>query len=189
MSRTPSAEAHTKVLAAALRLIGERGIDATSMDAIAAESGVSKATLYKHWTNKDALLFEVIENLSEKLPDFDSGDAKTDLRNLLRHLAQSRKRDELGRIWPRVIGYAAGNRDFAKGLRNFVPRKRAIARILERAIEAGELKEQIDPDLAMDLLIGPVMHRRFVSLDAIPAKLPEQVVNCFWQVFATNRPR
>ena len=38
-----------------MQLFSERGIDATSMDAIAETSGVSKATIYKHWQDKDAL--------------------------------------------------------------------------------------------------------------------------------------
>jgi AcrR family transcriptional regulator len=48
------------VLRAALELFGERGIDATSMDAIAQTSGVSKATIYNHWPNKEALLMDVM---------------------------------------------------------------------------------------------------------------------------------
>ena len=48
------------MLRAALDLFGERGIDATSMDAIAQASGVSKATIYNHWADKEALLMEVM---------------------------------------------------------------------------------------------------------------------------------
>ena len=51
MARTPSKEAHEKVLKAVLPLIGERGVEGTSMDSIAAAAGVSKATVYKHWEN------------------------------------------------------------------------------------------------------------------------------------------
>ena len=135
------------------------------MDAIAAESGVSKATVYKHWANKDALLIEVIENLSEKLPEFDSGNAKEDLRLFLRYLAQARKREELGRIWPRVISYAMSNPEFAKALRSFSFAAAAAADCadFEASGEEGELTSGIDADLAMDLLIGPIMHRRFVD--------------------------
>ncbi len=55
MARPRSAQAHKKVLDAAVLLFSERGIDATSMDAIAETSGVSKATIYKHWQDKDEL--------------------------------------------------------------------------------------------------------------------------------------
>ncbi len=56
MVRPRSAQAHKKVLDAAVQLFSDRGIDATSMDAIAETSGVSKATIYKHWPDKDALV-------------------------------------------------------------------------------------------------------------------------------------
>ena len=59
MGRPRSAEAHTKVLLAAVHLFAEQGIEATSMDSIAEASGVSKATIYKHWQDKDALCLEV----------------------------------------------------------------------------------------------------------------------------------
>jgi len=190
VARTPSKEAHDKVLRAALRLIGDRGIEATSMDAIAAESGVSKATVYKHWATKDALLLEVIGTMTEKIPEFDSGDAKADMRSFLRHVAQSRKREELGRLWPRVISYAMSNPEFAKALQHFsfAPRRNQIAGILERAVRSGKLKRGIDPDFAMDLLIGPLMHRRFVEPEGVPPEMADRVTDYFWQVFgATNK--
>jgi AcrR family transcriptional regulator len=188
VARTPSKEAHDKVLKAALRLIADRGVEATSMDAIAAESGVSKATVYKHWANKNALLVEVI-GLSETLPEFDSGDAKADLQAFLRHLAQGRKREELGRIWPRVISYAASNPEFAQVLRDvsFGPRWQRIARILKQAAKSGELRSGIDSDLAMDLLIGPIIHRKFVDHQSIPVELADRVVDYFWEVFRKKR--
>ena len=55
MARTPSKQAHNKVLEASLELFAEQGIDATSMDAISEASGVSKATIYKHWKDKGDL--------------------------------------------------------------------------------------------------------------------------------------
>ena len=140
---------------------------------------------------KNALLLEVIETVSERLPDFNSGDAKTDLRNLLRHLAQAKKKDELGRIWPRVIGYAAANPDFARGMQIsvFEPRRREISRILDRGIKAGQLTKRIDADRAVDLLVGPIMHRRFVSMDQIPPAMPDEVVDYFWKIFGKNGSR
>ena len=77
MVRPRSIEAHEKVLHAALDLFAERGIDATSMDAIAQSSGVSKATIYKHWADKEALLIDVmlmVNGLDREPEDVDSGD-------------------------------------------------------------------------------------------------------------------
>ena len=64
MARTRSASAHEKVIWAAAELFAERGVDGASMDAIAEESTVSKATIYKHWADKNALLLEVLEQIN-----------------------------------------------------------------------------------------------------------------------------
>ena len=82
MTRGLSQYAHEKVLATAAELFAERGIDATSVDSIAAASRVSKATIYKHWVDKEALCLEVmvhVHRLDEGPPEIDSGDLKADL--------------------------------------------------------------------------------------------------------------
>src|SRR5215831_15652280 len=76
MARTRSLSAHRKVLDAALELVADAGVEATSMDAIARKSGVSKATIYKHWADKDALLLEMMAVAAglHTRPKFDSRD-------------------------------------------------------------------------------------------------------------------
>jgi AcrR family transcriptional regulator len=92
---------------AALALFGERGIDAASMDAIAEKSGVSKATIYKHWQDKDALALEALSlmfGLDEEPPRFDSGDLCRDLVDALTYqpaAARQRRQLFLGG-WPRL---------------------------------------------------------------------------------------
>ena len=110
MARGLSQRAHQKVLEAALDLFAERGIDATSVDSIAAASGVSKATIYKHWADKDALCMEVlvyIHELDEGPPDLDSGDLKADLIAYLVYEPTPRKADLQKRIMPHLIAYSA----------------------------------------------------------------------------------
>ncbi len=182
MARTPSAAAHEKVLEAAIELIGERGIEGTSMDAIAQRSGVSKATVYKHWADKEALCIDVIGKLRTLPPEFRSGDARQDLIGLLHHLSLANKPDKLMKIWPRIIGYAVANPEFAHALQehSFGPRRAQIERILGEATERGELQEGIDPDFAADLLVGPIMHRKMTG-GQVPPNFPEDVVESFWR--------
>ena len=180
MARTPSAAAHGKVLDAAIRLIEERGIEGTSMDAIAQLSGVSKATVYKHWKDKETLCVDVIESLREPPPQFSSGDARQDLIGYLSHLTKVDKPERLMKIWPRIIGYAAANPKFGTALQehSFGPRRAQIARILAEGAQRGQLPPGIDPNFAMDLLVGPIMHRRFAG-NLLTADFPEQVVDTF----------
>src|ERR1700716_3499912 len=90
MARTRSASAHQKVLSAALELVAERGVNATSMDAIAQKSGVSKATIYKHWADKDALLLDIMAEVHglHARPVFDSGNTREDMIAVLSYKPQ-----------------------------------------------------------------------------------------------------
>jgi len=86
MARPRSQEAHERVLLTALDLFGTRGIDATSMDAVAHASGVSKATIYNHWANKEALLLDVmlmLHGLNRDAEEVDTGDICRDLATVL----------------------------------------------------------------------------------------------------------
>ncbi len=190
MARTPSKEAHAKVLKAVLELVGERGVEGTSMDAIAAAAGVSKATVYKHWENKKALLVDAIRVQVEKSPTFGSGNVRKDLTDFLTYLAQKTKSQEPAGIWPKIISYAASNSDFGKALQEilFAPRRERLMEMLTVGAAAGELVPNIDPDLALDLLVGPVMHHRFVNNNKVPPELPEQVVAAFFRAFAPTIP-
>lgn len=82
------------------------------MDAIAAASGVSKATAYKHWANKDALLIDVIRKQSAGYPAFESGHPREDMIDLLRHLAQKVKSAELARIIDHPFREVSGHMPF-----------------------------------------------------------------------------
>src|SRR5215475_10615876 len=112
MARPRSIAAHRNVLEAALSLFAERGIDATSMDAIAETSGVSKATIYKHWRDKDKLCLEVLcylHGVDEEPPIFDSGDFRADLIAQLNYQPAAHRKEMKERIMPHLIAYSSRN--------------------------------------------------------------------------------
>src|SRR5689334_21037432 len=121
MARTRSASAHKKVLEAALALAAEHGIDATSMDAVSRKSGVSKATIYKHWTDKDAMLLEMMAEASglTQRPVFDSGDTRADMLAVLAY-QPAEHRELRERIMPHLIAYSARNPQFGMAWRKMV---------------------------------------------------------------------
>src|SRR5580692_5117661 len=152
MPRPPSTQAHEAVLETALKLIADCGIEGTSVDAIAEVSGVSKATIYKHWKNKEALCLEAIGRLKPDLPLFRSDNPRADAVALLRHLAVSQKPEALGRIWPRIMTYAASHPEFARAFCEHISdgRHSQISDLLRRAVANGELCPGLDVDLALD---------------------------------------
>ena len=165
MTRTRSQEAHEKVVKAALELFGEHGIDATSMGAIARESGVSKATIYKHWADKEALLMEVmlyVHGLPAEPQDVDTGDLELDLATVLSRKPPDEFEQARARMMPTLIAYSAVHQEFGQAWRHRVmdPPQQCLKRILRRAVERGLLEPDLDIDFAMALLLGPVMFRR-----------------------------
>jgi AcrR family transcriptional regulator len=195
MARKRSAAAHRKVLEAALNLFAERGIDATSMDSIAEASGVSKATIYKHWPDKETLCLEVLgylHGLDEETPVFNSGDLRADLIAQLNYQPGAQRQQMKERIMPHLIAYSARNRAFGDEWRTRVlerPRAQFKA-ILKRGMQQGKLSKLIDFDIANAMLIGPMLYRHiFVNRlgGKLPVDLASHVVDAF--LAAYGKPR
>ena len=164
MARPRSKEAHKKVINAAVELFSERGIDATSMDAIAESSGVSKATIYKHWPDKDALCLEVmgyLHGLDEEPPVFDSGDFRADLIAQLQYQPAMDRKALREKMTPHMIAYASHNRALGAVWRARVvePARVALANIIKRGEKRGALRKGIDPEIGIALLLGPMIYR------------------------------
>jgi AcrR family transcriptional regulator len=195
MVRTRSTQAHEKVLEATLALF-ERGIDTTSMDAIAEKSGVSKATIYKHWQDKDALALEALSlmfGLDEEPPKFDSGDLRQDLVDALTYQPSPERQEMKNRMMPHVMAYAARNRRFGEQWRTRVierPQTR-LKNLLKRGIEQRQLVSKINLDTGLALLLGPMLYWHiFVgkkSLAPMPRDLATEVVSAFWKVYGRER--
>lgn len=192
MPRSPSANAHQKVLHAAIALIAERGVDSTSMDAIAAKSGVSKATIYKHWSDKDALLLEVMAevNCLNNRPSFDSGNIRNDMIAVLSY--RPREHAEMReRIMPHFIAHSKCNQSFGQAWRRMAmePPRRELKHLLKAGIRKGELSRTLDLDLSIALLLGPILYWYIFLRDSEeePAGLAEGVVDSFFRAFGAAR--
>ncbi len=189
MARGLSERAHQKVLDTAAELFSERGIDATSVDAIAAASKVSKATIYKHWADKEALCLEVlvhVHRLDEGPPDLDSGDWKEDMIAFLTyepapHLAAIQKK-----LLPHLVAYSARNREFGRAWRARVMEKArmGIKELLQRGAERGIFPAVLDQDLGVALLFGPMMFRHICSGSMDKDWLARGAVEAYWRAHA-----
>jgi AcrR family transcriptional regulator len=195
MPRPRSEEAHTKVLEAALALFSRSGIDATSMDAIAAESGVSKATIYKHWPDKDRLAMEVISwlyGLDEEIEMPQIGNLRDDLIAALSYRPDERCEEQRERLIPHLIAYSVRNQVFGIAWRERVRNRHCtyLTQVLRAAIERGEVDPNLEMGTAVALLFGPLMYRQiFVANSRREKASPEfiaQIVESFVQTHARD---
>lgn len=163
MGRIRSVDAHNRVLDAALELFVERGIESTTMDALAAASGVSKATIYKHWPQgKEPLLMElllVVSGAAIEVEEQDAGDLYADLVRVLTDKPRYERPEDKNRLMPQMIAYSATHQEFGKAWRARVMEapKRRVKRILEQAMKDGRLAGTPEMNVCYALLIGPLM--------------------------------
>jgi AcrR family transcriptional regulator len=192
MARGLSQRAHNKVLDATMQLVAERGIDKTSVDAIAAASGVSKATIYKHWADKDALCLELlmhVHGMDEGPPKLDSGDLKADLKAYLLYEPPKKKAELQKKLIPHLLAYSVRNEEFGRAWKvQVMDRARSdLKQFLRRGIERGDFPAVLDLDLAVALLLGPMMYRHIFGPGIDRVWLAEGAVESFWNAHARAR--
>ena len=190
MARPRSQEAHERVLRAALELFGERGIDATSMDAIAQTSGVSKATIYNHWANKEVLLIDVmlmVNGLDRDPDDVDTGDVCKDLTTVLTRRPPDQFDGARERMMPAMIAYSAVHREFGEAWRHRVmePSRVALKRILRRGMKRSQLPATLQMDTAMALLLGPLLYGHIFHKESHPEPFDfgGEAAKSFWRAY------
>ncbi len=191
MPRGLSQRAHQKVLETAAELFADRGIDTTSMDAIAAKSGVSKATIYKHWSDKDALCMEVmmyLQRLDEGPPKIDSGDWRADAVAFLTYEAPPRTEAIKRRLMPHLIAYSARNEEFGRAWRaRAVEHLRGgLKELIRRGIDRQIFSPLLDEELAVALLLGPMVFRHIFRGSVDKEWLARGAVDLFWRANARN---
>jgi AcrR family transcriptional regulator len=193
VARSRSTRAHQKVLDAALKLFAADGIDATSMDAIAAASGVSKATIYKHWRDKEALCLEVLATLHglDEPPVTKTGDSRTDMIAVLSRRPEAHRSDLHGRLMPHLMAYAARNPEFGKAWRASMmrPARTRLTQLLRRAMAEGVFPADLNLDVSVALLMGPMIYRHVMALmdRKLPGDMAERVVDAFWRAYSVGR--
>ena len=155
-------EARKRILDSAAHLLEHKCIDDITVDAIAEHSGAGKATVYRWWPNKAAVLIEAFrERISRDLPFPDTGDFRQDLRQQLQNFTEIIYWGKRGRVFRSFIAGAQADPEMAKAFRDvWIRPRRAEARMLfEKYIANGIARPDLDPDLAVEIMFSPLYYR------------------------------
>ena len=161
------------VLQATLDVIAEQGVTGISVDTVAARSGVSKATIYRHWGSRARLLFAAISSLQPDTLEPDTGSLRDDLSALLHHLVAYFDTPTVARVFPSFLDAAVRDPELAT-LRQQTLRlaRTSFERVVQRGIDRGELPADVDVHLVVDLARGPIIYRRVVAqTPVVPADI------------------
>ncbi|MGI5215333.1 TetR/AcrR family transcriptional regulator [Plantactinospora sp. CA-290183] len=178
--RPRSIRADEAILEAALDLLAEGStIEALSIEAIATRAGVGKATIYRRWTGKEALLQDALRRLKPPPSEPPGRSVREDLVTLVG--ASGHNPDpRVGRIMPCLMPTINRSPEQYRLYQELVePRRRMLREVLRRGVETGELRADLDPELTVALLTAPLVMQRLLranpNLDE--QDLPERLVD------------
>jgi AcrR family transcriptional regulator len=176
--RPRDARADDVILDAAVEILAEQGPSGFTVDAVAARAGVGKATIYRRWSSRGALLLDTAHHRIGLEPtDPDTGSLADDLVAILVELGKKLRETHAGRVLPVVMSEAAVNPEMRPILASFVAdRRRLPTAIIERGIARGELPADTDVEFLLDILGGPVFFRVLLSDTPVDEPVVRRVV-------------
>ncbi|MEK5034355.1 TetR/AcrR family transcriptional regulator [Paenibacillus sp. FSL R7-0302] len=163
--RPRNTEAKNAILNASYELLLKTGFGAVTVEKIAEQAQVSKATIYKWWPNKAAVVMDgYLYAANARLPIPDTGSAKKDILIHAGTLAQFLTSRE-GKVITELIGEGQSDTGLAEAYRSryFGPRREEARKLFERGIAQGELKQGLDIGSCIDLVYGPIFYRLLLT--------------------------
>ena len=184
--RPRSTKAHAAILHAAIAVIRDVGYDAAGMELIAARAGVGKATIYRRWACKESLVAEALEHLVLRFSAPDTGTTRDDLRAVIRQSMGMYQDPATSALLSGLVAAMARSESIADAVRNgfIAARRDQMRRVLRRGIERDDLDRDLDEDLALDFLSGPLTYRGLISGAAIDEHFVHAVVDAAMRAFA-----
>jgi len=169
--RPRSEESRRSILRSTLKLLKqEGGFPELTIEAIAADAGVGKTTVYRWWPSKAALVADAFSaSADDELRFPDTGNVRSDMSLQMRRLIRIFRSDR-GKIVAALLAGGQSDEELIEAFRErfLWPRRRQAYQTLQRGIDRSELSADSDLDLILDSLYGPIYMRfliRHAKLD------------------------
>jgi AcrR family transcriptional regulator len=163
--RPRSAEAEQAILNATLRMLGTQGVAGTTIEGVAADAGVGKTTIYRRWRTKTDLILAALSDIVPSGDPPDTGSMAGDMAALAeiqqRRLAGSRLSGIVPRVLAESMSHPELHGDFVD--RVVEPFRDLLRLFIERGIERGELRPDLEVEPLVDLLHSIPIYRMLVS--------------------------
>jgi len=156
--RPRDARADSAILDAVIALLsGGQSATSISIEAVAAKAGVGKATIYRRWPNKEALLIDAVATMKGPLPEPRGESAREDLIMLVAGMRNVRS-EKYGKATACLLPELVRSPEMLRVYQGVVePRREVMRGVLRRGIETGELRADLDLELTLLMLSGPAL--------------------------------
>ncbi len=177
-----SAVSHEQILDAVEAILREKSVRDLTMEEVARRAGVGKPTLYKWWPSKAVLVLDLFEERmvgSLAVPDTVTAEEaiRTQVAELIRLL-----NGFFGKVARELIAEGQSDPNVLREYRErYVSKRRAFTReVIERAKASGEFPPNVDPELLIDQIYGPIYYRLMLQHEPLDADFGRQVVDAVW---------
>ena len=172
----PRSEASEEaILAATLQLLTEKPLRNISMEEIARKAGVGKATIYKWWPSKAYVALDAfLRKANQMMPTPDTGSVRRDFLEQVRSLMVFYS-SPAGHILGQFVAEAQSDKEFAALYRErfLKPRREATGVIFDRGVQRGEIDQNLDRELVLDLIYAPAVYRLMVGHAPLDRKVAD----------------
>jgi len=187
--RPRSEDARRAILRSTLKLLQHTGFPDLTIEAIAADAGVGKATVYRWWPHKGALVVDAFaSSTAHKLHFPDTGSVYQDMSLQMKQVIAI-FRSRRGRIVAALLGGGQSDPELLEAFRErfLWPRRREAYKTLRHGIARGELPESLDLDLVLDILYGAIYMRFLIRHAELSESYVERVCRLVLEGAAGNR--
>lgn len=170
--RPRNARADATIIEAFLDLVSEgQSADAISMEAVAAKAGVGKATIYRRWASKEALLIDAVATMKGPLP-VPAGESVRDDLVLLIAAMRSKGSEKYGRVTACLFPEILKSPEIHQAYQSVIePRRNVMRDVLRRGLTTGELRADLDVELTLLMLSGPAIVQNMLQWNPnVPAE-------------------
>ncbi|MFI6843530.1 TetR/AcrR family transcriptional regulator [Kitasatospora sp. NBC_00085] len=139
-----------------------------TIEGIATAAGVGKATIYRRWPNKEALLVDMVSRLETPVPEPTGGSARDDLVSMIEYMRLRGLAKRTRWVLKAALSQMQGLPELHSAYRERVimPRRQLAREVIQRGIDEGELRSDLDEELLGDLLLGPILYRSILWDDS-----------------------
>jgi len=173
-----SQRARQAVLDATADLVAEVGVERTTIDEIASRSGVAKTTIYRHFNSKQALVVEAVHACTHIPVVTDTGSLRDDLISCFSGTTKASYDGRLGDMMLSLMDAAQRDPELGRLVRAQTDQRRRFAtEVIERAVSRGDLQADVDVDLLVTLVAGPLIYTKLVRRQRVTDELVAAVVD------------
>ncbi|MFC5652305.1 TetR/AcrR family transcriptional regulator [Paenibacillus solisilvae] len=179
VGRPRSEQSKKAILNATISLLEQSGYSSLTIDGIAARAEVSKATIYRWWSNKNVLIIDAF--LMQILPQIEFQETLSVREKFLKQLQGLSNvfNSTLGRTMLAIISESDPDSEVVQIFHTqyLAPRRAAAKRILEIGIACGEIRSEIDLDVTLDMIYGPLYFRVLIFKKTLDPSIIEILID------------